>query len=193
MGVTRRKRRWPKDPRNALKKRMPDLFDGTDDVLNIKERLFVLHFNANGGNAAQAARDAGYAVGSPSGYSKDRARVKGSILLSRPVVQEAIRALQASTTRELGDVALALRIRTLDIFLSDATDRVPAGRLLAEMTAGALVPKEVKVDAKMTYADMVLAAQRKREGEGETVATGDVATSPVLPDAGPALDPEPAG
>jgi hypothetical protein len=53
------------------------------------------------------------------------------------------------------------------------------------MTPGALVPAEVKVDAKMTYADMVLAAQRKREGES-AVVTGNVAEVPVLPDVEPA-------
>lgn len=178
-------RKLPKDSRNALKKRMPDLFDGTDDELTVKERLWVLHYNANGGNAAQAARDAGYAVGKPDGLRKDQAAQWAKAIKKRPDVQVALKALQANTTRELGDMALALRIRTAEVMLSDAKDRMSAARLLAEMTPGALVPKEVKVDAKMTYADMVLAAQRKREGE-LAVSVPEVAASPVLPDVEPA-------
>lgn len=184
----RKRKPTPVEGRRYIKKRHPEAFDGTDDLLTVRERLFVLHYNANGFNASQAARDAGFSCGKPHGIYQDGARVIASKVKSRPLVKAALDAVMAKTTRELGDVALAIRIRMLEVMLSDDRDRVPAGHLLAECTPGALVPKEVKVDAKMTYADMVLAAQRKREGE--TVVTGDVATNPVLPDAGPA--PEPA-
>jgi phage terminase small subunit len=133
----------------------------------------------------QAARDAGYNVGKPDGWSKDSARHVASALLKRPVIREALRTIQANTTKELGDLALTMRISLVNRILDDGPDLVQACGQLAKMTPGALVPAEVKVDAKMTYADMVLAAQRKREGES-AVVTGNVAEVPILPDVEPA-------
>lgn len=163
------KRRLPgergptKEPRNALKSRRPDLFDGTDDGLTVKERLWVLHYNANGGNASQAARDAGYGVNPETGaLNQNTAWCSAKRIKKRKEVQEALRAVQASTTRELGDLGLAIRIRMLEVMLDDDRDRVAAAHLLAEMTPGALVPKQVQVEAT-TFPELVLAAQRKRE------------------------------
>lgn len=181
----RKRKPTPVEGRKYIKKRQHNNFDGTEELLTVRERLFVLHYNANGFNGAQAARDAGYSCGNPTADGHpDSARAIGSELKSRPLVKAALDAVMAKTTRELGDVALTVRLRMMDIMLSDARDRVSAGHLLAECSPGVLVPKEVKVDAKMTYADMVLAAQRKREGE--TVVTGNVAEVPVLPDVEPA-------
>lgn len=176
------KRRLPgergptKEPRNALKSRRPDLFDGTDDELTVKERLWVLHYNANGGNASQAARDAGYGVNPETGaLNQNTAWCSAKRIKKRKEVQEALRAVQANTTRELGDLGLAIRIRMLEVMLDDDRDRVAAAHLLAEMTPGALVPKESTVNVKgPTLEQMVLEAERLRRERDAVPVVQDV-------------------
>lgn len=168
-------RRKGPDDRNNIKRRLPDLFNGTDDPLTIRERLFVLHYNANGGNAAQAAKDAGYSA------SANGSKRRGYELRHRPLVQEALREVQAQVTAELGDVAKTIRVRMLDVMLSDETDRVSAGRLLAECTPGALVPKESKVNVTgQTLEQMVLEAERiRRERAGLPVEVQEQQEQPA--------------
>lgn len=157
----RKRKPTPVEGRRYIKKRHPEAFDGTDDLLTVRERLFVLHYNANGFNASQAARDAGFSCGKPHGLYQDGARVVASKVKSRPLVKAALDAVMAKTTRELGDVALAIRIRMLEVMLSDDRDRVSAGHLLAECTPGALVPKESTVNLKgPTLEQMVLEADK---------------------------------
>jgi hypothetical protein len=61
----------------------------------------------------------GYNVGKPDGWSKDCARHIASALLKRPPILKALRTIQANTTKELGDLALTMRISLVNRILDD--------------------------------------------------------------------------
>ena len=75
------------------------------NALKGRKRAFVLEYVANGGNATEAAKTAG--------YSETTARQQGSRLLTNVDILAAVRALQALTDGARGEVAAYDALRVL--------------------------------------------------------------------------------
>lgn len=136
------------------------------DALTVTEKRFISHYLANGGNATQAAIDAGYC---PNASLKTMYR-ESHRLKTRPQVQAVLKEIEAKEIKGFGDMVKSIIIRAQEIAWANKGDRVPALNLLAKMTPGALVPQRVEVEAK-TFPELVLAAQRAREGLPAAPAT----------------------
>lgn len=98
--------------------------------LTPKQKAFCEHYAGNGGNATQAAIDAG--------YSEDGARVEGSRLLTNANVLEYIRELSApSENKRIAD-ATEIKEFWSSIMRDNSektTDRLKASELLGKSAA----------------------------------------------------------
>lgn len=155
-------------------------------VITQSGKVFAALMVKNGGNGCAALREMGY---SPGANDATRRQHSHDFQIN-PVVQAEIARLEAQLQRKALASIDRIRHRCDEIMETQAKDRVPAMRLLAEMTPGAMAPREVKVDAKMTYAEMVLEAQRKREEEAPAVAPALEQPSATPAEHADAADPE---
>jgi hypothetical protein len=110
---------------------------GSGDNLKLRHQKFIEHYLANGGNATQAAKAAGY---SPNPGSL---RALASWLLKKPEIQEriSIRLLEGArvqTDEILGELAHRMRHNIMDVIDDDGHVDLQAVR---EFDLGHLVRK----------------------------------------------------
>lgn len=129
-----------------LKDRYPDW---PPEVQNLREqdRIFVCRYVANGGNGAQAARDARYGEGTLEGKPDlDRYyRQKAYALLGRPHIKEAVIALSNRSMRMLAPKAIEAVSDILE--MTHHKDRLKAASMVLDRTD----PSVQKVDVQHTH------------------------------------------
>lgn len=121
-----------------------------------RQRAFVLEYVANGGNATEAAKTAG--------YSGSTARQQGSRLLTNVDILAAVTKLQALTDGPRGDVAASDALRVLHEIVIGL--REPA---LAEVMHAA----KTLLDRRDRRELLELRERLRRQPEAEPVATVD--------------------
>jgi phage terminase small subunit len=124
--------------------------------MNARQKLFVAAYRKKP-NATEAAIAAG--------YGKSGAKSRGSELLKRPDVQAALKVVEerAAKKARLSEDELLERLeREIETDENGSSDRIAAIKLYGQQIG--MFKTNVKHSADESFADMVLAAQRKREG-----------------------------
>lgn len=140
-------------------KDMPPELEGLD----AKEAVFVEAYVTNGGNSAQAARDAGY--GEENSKALTFARI-GYRLLGRDRVRDAVIALSKRAARTLAPKAVSVIRETLDLPVFNARDRLRAATMVLDRTDA--VAQKVDVEHTVKFDPVKITIQlieeRKRQG-----------------------------
>jgi len=133
------------------------------DGLDAKEAAFAEAYVTNGGNAAQAARDAGY--GEEGSKAMTFARI-GYRLLGRDRVRDAVIALSKRAARTLAPRAVQVIKETLDGPIFNARDRLRAASMVLDRTDA--VTQKVDVEHTVKFDPVRITIQlieeRKRQG-----------------------------
>jgi len=137
----------------------PHRLPGDPHGLTVRQRLFVTYYFENGGNAAEAARAAGYNVNA----SKATQYRNAKRILKHPDVEAALADMGAKVVPgNFGDLKELMVLRLVQRILDEGPDMISAVATLAKMIPGAIVPQQLQVESK-TFPELVLEAQRKRE------------------------------
>lgn len=168
---TSKPRRSRSIPYNAKKKSPPPPVIGSK--LNLKERIFVQEYFANGFNGLRAAISAG--------YSERSARQQASELLTRPNIQEVLSQLEANRLKRLAINADWIIAETVDLYekAKKSSSYGPAAKMLQMLGQEVGVFQEKKEVSHSVKIENLLesAAKDVEVIEGDWEMLGDQAES----------------